>query len=138
MTGLRASSDHVAVGGLTKRFGASTVLDAVDLNVPRGALVTLLGPSGCGKTTLLRLIAGLASPDEGAVSIAGADVTYTPPHKRNVGFVFQSYALFPHLSVAGNVGFRAFRQGAGQGRDCGQGRAGARSGAARATSEIGR
>ena len=66
LTGLRASSDHVAVRGLTKRFGASTVLDAVDLNVPRGALVTLLGPSGCGKTTLLRLIAGLASPDEGA------------------------------------------------------------------------
>jgi putative spermidine/putrescine transport system ATP-binding protein len=105
LTGLRASSDHVAVRGLTKRFGASTVLDAVDLSVPRGALVTLLGPSGCGKTTLLRLIAGLAAPDEGAVSIAGADVTYTPPHKRKVGFVFQSYALFPHLSVAGNVGF---------------------------------
>jgi putative spermidine/putrescine transport system ATP-binding protein len=67
--------------------------------------VTLLGPSGCGKTTLLRLIAGLATPDRGKVSIAGVDVTRTPPHKRNVGVVFQNYALFPHLSVAGNVGF---------------------------------
>jgi len=67
--------------------------------------VTLLGPSGCGKTTLLRLIAGLATPDEGHVSIAGVDVTRTPPHKRNVGVVFQNYALFPHLNVGGNVGF---------------------------------
>jgi putative spermidine/putrescine transport system ATP-binding protein len=96
---------HVAVSGLSKRFGASTVLDRVDLSVAPGALVTLLGPSGCGKTTLLRLIAGLATPDEGTVSIAGVDMTRTPPHPRNVGVVFQNYALFPHLSVAGNVGF---------------------------------
>ena len=99
------ASAHVAVAGLTKRFGAATVLDRIDLEVARGALVTLLGPSGCGKTTLLRLIAGLAAPDEGRVSIAGTDVTRTPPHKRNVGVVFQSYALFPHLDVGGNVGF---------------------------------
>ena len=99
------ASAHVAVAGLTKRFGAATVLDRIDLEVARGALVTLLGPSGCGKTTLLRLIAGLATPDEGRVSIAGTDVTRTPPHKRNVGVVFQSYALFPHLDVGGNVGF---------------------------------
>jgi len=96
---------HVAVAGLSKRFGASTVLDRIDLAVARGALVTLLGPSGCGKTTLLRLIAGLATPDAGHVSIAGTDVTRTPPHKRNVGVVFQNYALFPHLNVGGNVGF---------------------------------
>ena len=81
------------------------MLDSIDLAVAPGALVTLLGPSGCGKTTLLRLIAGLATPDQGKVSIAGVDVTRTPPHKRNVGVVFQNYALFPHLSVAGNVGF---------------------------------
>jgi len=100
-----AAPAHVAVTGLSKRFGASTVLDSIDLTVARGALVTLLGPSGCGKTTLLRLIAGLATPEQGRVSIAGVDVTRTPPHKRNVGVVFQNYALFPHLSVAGNVGF---------------------------------
>jgi putative spermidine/putrescine transport system ATP-binding protein len=98
-------SAHVAVSSLSKRFGAAKVLDRVDLAVELGALVTLLGPSGCGKTTLLRLIAGLAAPDEGSVSIAGVDVTRTPPHKRNVGVVFQSYALFPHLTVGGNVGF---------------------------------
>jgi putative spermidine/putrescine transport system ATP-binding protein len=100
-----AVTPHVAVTSLSKRFGASTVLDRVDLSVERGALVTLLGPSGCGKTTLLRLIAGLAAPDEGSIVIGGVDVTRMPPHKRNVGVVFQSYALFPHLTVAGNVSF---------------------------------
>jgi putative spermidine/putrescine transport system ATP-binding protein len=98
-------SAHVAVANLSKRFGASKVLDRIDLAVEFGALVTLLGPSGCGKTTLLRLIAGLTAADEGTVSIAGVDVTRTPPHRRNVGVVFQNYALFPHLTVAGNVGF---------------------------------
>jgi putative spermidine/putrescine transport system ATP-binding protein len=105
---------HVGVTKLSKRFGASTVLDRIDLIVPRGALVTLLGPSGCGKTTLLRLIAGLATPDEGHVSIAGVDVTRTPPHKRNVGVVFQNYALFPHLNVGGNVGFGLSGKGLGK------------------------
>jgi putative spermidine/putrescine transport system ATP-binding protein len=100
-----SAPSHVSASGLSKRYGASTVLDRIDLEVARGALVTLLGPSGCGKTTLLRLIAGLARPDEGRVSIAGVDVTRAPPHKRNVGVVFQNYALFPHLSVGGNVGF---------------------------------
>ena len=96
---------HVAVAGLSKRFGASTVLDRIDLAVARGALVTLLGPSGCGKTTLLRLIAGLATPDAGHVSIAGTDVTRTPPHKRNVGVVFQNYALFPLLKQNPHAAF---------------------------------
>ncbi len=98
-------SANVAVEGVSKRFGAATVLDRIDLAVEQGSLITLLGPSGCGKTTLLRLIAGLATPDAGVVRIGGADVTRTPPHKRNVGVVFQNYALFPHLDVAGNVGF---------------------------------
>jgi putative spermidine/putrescine transport system ATP-binding protein len=105
---------HVAARGLSKRFGAATVLDRIDLAVARGALVTLLGPSGCGKTTLLRLIAGLATPDQGRVSIAGVDVTRTPPHKRNVGVVFQNYALFPHLNVGGNVGFGLSGEGLGK------------------------
>ena len=96
---------HVAVAGVSKRYGAGVVLDGVDLEIEQGGLVTLLGPSGCGKTTLLRILAGLVSPDAGRLAIGGRDVTRTPPHKRNVGFVFQNYALFPHLNVAGNVAF---------------------------------
>jgi putative spermidine/putrescine transport system ATP-binding protein len=96
---------HLVVRHASKRFGAVTVLDRVDLTIARGELVTLLGPSGCGKTTLLRLIAGLESPDAGSIELAGRDVTRVPPHRRNVGVVFQSYALFPHLTVYGNVAF---------------------------------
>ncbi|WP_029003429.1 ABC transporter ATP-binding protein [Azorhizobium doebereinerae] len=99
------AASHLVVRQASKRYGATTVLDRVDLAIRRGELVTLLGPSGCGKTTLLRLIAGLALPDAGTVAIAGRDVTRVPPHRRNVGVVFQNYALFPHLSVAGNVAF---------------------------------
>src|SRR5471030_2935362 len=98
-------ASHLVVRGVSKRFGATTVLDRVDLTIRRGELVTLLGPSGCGKTTLLRVVAGLAQPDNGQVELAGRDITNVPPHRRNVGVVFQSYALFPHLSVAGNVAF---------------------------------
>jgi putative spermidine/putrescine transport system ATP-binding protein len=94
--------------------GGSIGLDAVDLEIGQGEFLTLLGPSGCGKTTLLRLIAGLAAPDRGRVSIAGVDVTRTPPHKRNVGVVFQNYALFPHLDVGGNVGFGLSGRGLGK------------------------
>ncbi len=100
-----STAPHLVVRQASKRYGATTVLDRVDLAIARGELVTLLGPSGCGKTTLLRLVAGLALPDAGAVEIAGRDVTRVPPHKRNVGVVFQNYALFPHLTVAGNVAF---------------------------------
>jgi putative spermidine/putrescine transport system ATP-binding protein len=96
---------HLVVRQLSKRFGAANVLDRVDLTIARGELVTLLGPSGCGKTTLLRLIAGLDAPDAGSVALAGRDITRVPPHRRNVGVVFQSYALFPHLTVHGNVAF---------------------------------
>lgn len=97
--------DHLIVSDVSKRFGASSVLEGVDIAIGRGELVTLLGPSGCGKTTLLRIIAGLVTPDSGRVAIAGRDVTRIPPHRRNVGVVFQNYALFPHLTVAGNVAF---------------------------------
>jgi putative spermidine/putrescine transport system ATP-binding protein len=96
---------HLVVRQVSKRFGAAHVLDRVDLTIAHGELVTLLGPSGCGKTTLLRMIAGLESPDFGAIELAGRDITRVPPHRRNVGFVFQSYALFPHLTVYGNVAF---------------------------------
>ena len=99
------AAPHLVVRSVSKRYGPTTVLDHIDLTIRRGELVTLLGPSGCGKTTLLRAIAGLAQPDAGKVELAGRDITNVPPHKRNVGVVFQSYALFPHLTVAGNVAF---------------------------------
>jgi putative spermidine/putrescine transport system ATP-binding protein len=105
MSTLDAAPPHLVVRQASKRYGAATVLDRVDLAINRGELVTLLGPSGCGKTTLLRLIAGLAEPEQGSIEIAGRDVTRVPPHRRNVGVVFQNYALFPHLTVAGNVAF---------------------------------
>jgi putative spermidine/putrescine transport system ATP-binding protein len=109
-----AEAAHLVVRQASKRFGATTVLDRVDLTIARGEIVTLLGPSGCGKTTLLRVIAGLETPDAGAVTLAGRDITRVPPHRRNVGVVFQSYALFPHLTVHGNVAFGLKRRGRGR------------------------
>ena len=91
--------------GAAKSFGAATVLGGVDLGVAQGEFVSLLGPSGCGKTTLLRIVAGLLAADSGSVRIDGADITALPPHQRDVGVVFQNYALFPHLTVAENVAF---------------------------------
>jgi len=90
---------------LTKRFDAVTAVDRLTLEVEPGELLTLLGPSGCGKTTVLNLIAGFETPDEGAIQMDGADVAARPPHRREVGMVFQDYALFPHLSVRENVAF---------------------------------
>lgn len=95
----------LSVDAVTKRFGAATVLDRVDLTVGAGEIVALLGPSGSGKSTLLRIIAGLEAPDEGAVRWNGEDLAEVPPHERRFGLMFQSYALFPHRSVADNVGF---------------------------------
>ena len=91
--------------GLVKRYGPSTAVERVDLDVPQGEFVSLLGPSGCGKTTTLRMVAGFIEPSAGRILIGGHDVTRTPPHARDTGMVFQSYALFPHMSVAENVGF---------------------------------
>lgn len=96
---------HVGIRNVSKSFGALNVLNGIDLDVQRGEFVSLLGPSGCGKTTLLRAIAGLATVDRGSIAIGGRDVTNTPANKRGIGMVFQSYALFPHLSVADNVAF---------------------------------
>ncbi len=98
-------SDAVELCAVTKRFGAVAAVEDVSLTVKAGEFLTLLGPSGCGKTTLLRLIAGFEAPDEGAVILDGKDVTNEPPYRRNVNQVFQSYALFPHLSVGDNIAF---------------------------------
>jgi sulfate/thiosulfate transport system ATP-binding protein len=95
----------IAVEGATKRFGGFTALDNVTIEVPDGALTALLGPSGSGKSTLLRVIAGLERPDLGAVMIGGSDVTRVPAEERGVGFVFQHYAAFKHMTVRGNVAF---------------------------------
>ncbi|MBZ2194954.1 ABC transporter ATP-binding protein [Occultella gossypii] len=91
--------------GVSQVFGDFTAVDDIDLTIPDGKLTTLLGPSGCGKTTSLRMLAGYLAPTHGTISIAGVDSTRTPPEKRDLGMVFQSYALFPHMSVAENVGF---------------------------------
>ena len=96
---------RLALQGLSKRFGAAVAVDGVDLDVEQGAMVALLGPSGCGKTTTLRMVAGFVAPSAGRVLIGGQDVTRAPPHARDTGMVFQSYALFPHMTVAGNVAF---------------------------------
>ena len=90
---------------VTKRFGDFTALDNVSVDIPTGSLTALLGPSGGGKSTLLRIIAGLEQPDSGSIEIAGADSTSLPPQQRNVGFVFQHYAAFKHMTVRGNVAF---------------------------------
>jgi thiamine transport system ATP-binding protein len=93
------------VRDIVVRFGERTVLDGVSLHVASGEIVALLGPSGTGKTTLLRVIAGLLPADSGTVAVDGADVTATPAHRRGIGVVFQDEQLFPHLDVAGNIGF---------------------------------
>lgn len=95
----------LSLAGVRKRFGEHEALCGVDLEVLPGELFTLLGPSGCGKTTLLRLVAGFETPDAGSLRLAERDLSGVPPHRRDVGLVFQSYALFPHLSVAENVAF---------------------------------
>ncbi|MRG74002.1 ATP-binding cassette domain-containing protein [Alphaproteobacteria bacterium HT1-32] len=95
----------IALEGLTKRFGNLTAVDSIDLQVSQGELVSLLGPSGCGKTTTLSMVAGFLDPDGGDIRIEGNSVIGQPPSKRNAGMVFQSYALFPHMSAFENVAF---------------------------------
>ena len=91
--------------GITAGYGQNVILRDFNLNVERGEFVSLLGSSGCGKTTTLRLIAGFSEPMKGTISFDGRDYTHVPLHKRNFGFVFQSYALFPHMTVFDNVAF---------------------------------
>ena len=95
----------VTISGLTKRFGAATAVDDLSIEIGEGELVSLLGPSGCGKTTTLRSIAGFVEPDAGQILFDGTDMTALPPERRNIGMVFQNYALFPHMTVRGNLRF---------------------------------
>jgi spermidine/putrescine transport system ATP-binding protein len=101
----RMAGGEVQLVDLVKRFSDVTAVAGINLDMPPGEFFSLLGPSGCGKTTTLRLIAGFERPDEGQILLDGVDMAQTPPHRRNVNTVFQNYALFPHLSVAENVGF---------------------------------
>jgi len=101
----RMAGGEVVLVDLVKRFADVTAVAGINLSMPPGEFFSLLGPSGCGKTTTLRCIAGFERPDEGQILLDGVDMAQTPPHKRNVNTVFQNYALFPHLTVADNVGF---------------------------------
>ena len=112
----QTSGEHryLDVTGIGKAFKGTRVMTDLDLRVAKGELVSLLGPSGCGKTTLLRIIAGLTPADSGDVVLNGRDITGVPAHRRNISVVFQSYALFPHLSVAENVAFGLRARGVGK------------------------
>ena len=101
----RDGSGDLVLSSLTKRFGGFTAVDNLDLTIPQGSFFALLGPSGCGKTTTLRMVAGLEQPTVGEIRIGNRDITYDKPYRRPVNTVFQSYALFPHLSVWENVAF---------------------------------
>jgi iron(III) transport system ATP-binding protein len=109
-----AASPFLRIRNLTKRFGQFVALRDVSLDVPSGQFVCFLGPSGCGKTTLLRAIAGLDPQDEGTIEIGGRDVSHLPPAARDFGIVFQSYALFPNLTVGANVGYGLVNRRAGR------------------------
>ncbi|WP_243233125.1 ABC transporter ATP-binding protein [Microbacterium sp. CIAB417] len=108
------SGTRVQFRGVVKDYGATRVLHGVDLDIAPGEFVSLLGPSGCGKTTALRVLAGLERATDGAVLLAGRDVSSVPTNKRDIGMVFQSYSLFPHLRVLENTGFGLRRRGVGK------------------------
>ena len=101
----KKASLPISIRGIAKRYGNFTALDGVDLEIASGEFISLLGPSGSGKTTLLMVLAGFIRPDTGTVTFGDRDVSLVPPHKRDVGMVFQNYALFPHMSVAGNIAY---------------------------------
>ena len=111
-----AAPSYLSVAELSKRFDAVTVVDGIGFEIAAGEFVCILGPSGCGKTTLLRLIAGFERANGGKIIQAGSDITALPPEARDFGIVFQSYALFPNRTVAGNIAFgaRVGRRAAGR------------------------
>ena len=102
---MSAAGGQIQLTNLVKRFGDVEALKGISVDIPKGEFFSLLGPSGCGKTTTLRMIAGFERPTSGEILLDGKDMSTTPPHKRSVNTVFQSYALFPHLNVAKNVAF---------------------------------
>ncbi|OOF42475.1 ABC transporter ATP-binding protein [Rodentibacter rarus] len=108
------NNDFLVLKNITKAFGKAVVIDNLDLTIKRGTMVTLLGPSGCGKTTVLRLVAGLETPTSGQIFIDGEDVTKSSIQNRDICIVFQSYALFPHMSIGDNVGYGLKMQGVGK------------------------
>ncbi|MGL4242143.1 MAG: ABC transporter ATP-binding protein, partial [Beijerinckiaceae bacterium] len=99
------AASFLSIDDATRRFGGVTAVDGVSLGIRKGEFFSLLGPSGCGKTTLMRMIAGFEQPDRGRILLDGADITGDPAHLRPINMMFQSYALFPHLTVAGNIAF---------------------------------
>ena len=107
---------YLAIEAISVSYGGTRVLDRVSLGVARGEMIALLGSSGCGKTTLLRSIAGFVIPEEGTIRVDGRDITHLPPEKRETAMMFQSYALWPHMTVAGNIGYglkmRGWKSGA--------------------------
>src|SRR3954471_11399733 len=108
---VRAATGDLVIDQVTKSFASFTAVDDLSLTVPRGSFFALLGPSGCGKTTTLRMVAGLEQPTKGRVLIGDTDLTGSRPYQRPVNTVFQSYALFPHLTIRDNVGFGPKRRG---------------------------
>ena len=99
------ATPQILIDGVGKTFGASTAVDNVNLAIFKGEMFALVGASGCGKTTLLRMLAGFADPSSGRICIDGVDMSTIPPHERPVNMMFQSYALFPHMTVESNVGY---------------------------------
>jgi spermidine/putrescine transport system ATP-binding protein len=112
---MAVAAADVELQGVVKRFDDVTAVDGVSLEIPSGSFFALLGPSGCGKTTTLRMIGGFEQPDEGKIVLGGRDVVGLPPYKRDVNTVFQSYALFPHLSIFENTAFGLRRRGVDRG-----------------------
>ena len=112
-----SSQPLVRFDGVSKRFGTVPAVERLSLDIYEGEFFALLGPSGSGKSTLLRMLAGFEQPSEGRILLDGQDISHVPPHRRPVNMMFQSYALFPHLSVAGNIGFGLKQDKSVQSRD---------------------
>jgi putative spermidine/putrescine transport system ATP-binding protein len=114
MTSPGASAVDLELKGVTKAYGGVIAVDGIDLAIASGKFIALLGPSGCGKTTTLRMVAGFVAPSAGRIFLRGRDITELPPHRRDMGMVFQSYALFPHMTVRRNIEFGLRSHGVGK------------------------